>query len=82
MSEPDDVVARLRCCANPVIGSSWTYGLGGETPETLDCVVLRISSIHCTSCGTDYHLDVDEPLHEVNLESLAMRIVPVRRRPS
>lgn len=74
--------AGLACCANPVIGSNWAYGLVGESGEVPDRVCLRVSDIHCETCGTEYEIDRNQPVEQVQATALALRIAPIRRRPS
>lgn len=72
----------LGCCATPDIGSNWAYGFGGESIDAPDCCVLRVDNLHCVSCGTQYEIDTEQPIYKVQRDALAIRIVPVKRKPS
>jgi len=64
------------CCEKPVIGSNWAFGLGETTG------LLRVDNIHCETCGAVYELDVEMPISTVQRDAIALRVVPIRRRPS
>lgn len=69
--------ARLQCCANPVIGSDWAYGVSGPCgpyDEAPDHLILRVSNIRCLTCGTDYEIDPDCAIEQVQRDALALRI--------
>lgn len=78
----DAATSRLRCCAGPVIQSDWAYGVSGLEDELPDHLILRVSRFRCGTCGTTYEIDEEEPVEQVQRDSLALRIVPIRRRPS
>lgn len=75
-------ISHLVCCANPVIGSNWAFGPSGPSRDAPDHVVLRVDNIHCVNCGTTYTLDVDQPVEQVQRDAVALRIVPLKRKPS
>lgn len=78
----DELIAELSCCAKPELGSNWAFGFSGPTLDEPDRSILRVDNIHCVNCHTRYEVYVDAPLEQVQRDAVALRIVPVKRKPS